>query len=206
MTGIGDLTAVQLRDALAGWDLGAVETALFFLARIDFWTAAPPSSVSRVMRRVLSSACLARPATDWIIETSRSSRGERGDKIEGRRWASMDFPAPGGPLNRSARPGGSAGQDRVQRGSHEQGRCAGNGRPEHRRRAPPRVRDDTGQSDDPATRDVDLDRPRFDGEIDPPQHRAGPSRRARSRTERRWLGCVTAVCPSGWPIVQSSET
>ena len=35
MTGIGDLTAVQLRDALAGGDLGAVETALFFLARIE---------------------------------------------------------------------------------------------------------------------------------------------------------------------------
>ncbi|GGG65625.1 amidase [Kocuria dechangensis] len=35
MTGIGDLTAVQLRDALAGGTLGAVETAEFFLARIE---------------------------------------------------------------------------------------------------------------------------------------------------------------------------
>lgn len=35
MTGIGDLSAVQLRDALARRDLGAVETAEFFLARVQ---------------------------------------------------------------------------------------------------------------------------------------------------------------------------
>lgn len=35
MTGIGDLTAVQLRDALARGELGATETTAFFLARIE---------------------------------------------------------------------------------------------------------------------------------------------------------------------------
>lgn len=35
MTGIGDLSAVELRDALARRDLGAVETAEFFLARVQ---------------------------------------------------------------------------------------------------------------------------------------------------------------------------
>ncbi|HST72281.1 MAG TPA: amidase [Kocuria rosea] len=35
MTGIGDLTAVELRDELARGGLGAVETAAFFLARIE---------------------------------------------------------------------------------------------------------------------------------------------------------------------------
>lgn len=35
MTSIGDLSAVQLRDALARGELGAVETAEHFLARIE---------------------------------------------------------------------------------------------------------------------------------------------------------------------------
>ncbi len=35
MTGIGDLTAVQLRDALARGELGAAETAAFYLDRIE---------------------------------------------------------------------------------------------------------------------------------------------------------------------------
>ena len=38
------------------------------------------------------------PATDWIIETSSSSRGPKGGRIEGRRAASIDLPAPGGPF------------------------------------------------------------------------------------------------------------
>ena len=38
------------------------------------------------------------PATDWIIETSSSSRGASGGRIEGSRCASIDLPAPGGPL------------------------------------------------------------------------------------------------------------
>src|SRR3954469_15238906 len=38
------------------------------------------------------------PATDWIMEISSSSRGARGGRIDGRRCASMDLPAPGGPL------------------------------------------------------------------------------------------------------------
>ena len=37
------------------------------------------------------------PAIEAIIEISRSSRGESGGRIEGRRAASMDLPAPGGP-------------------------------------------------------------------------------------------------------------
>ena len=38
------------------------------------------------------------PATDWIIETSSSSRGDSGGRIEGSRCASIDLPAPGGPI------------------------------------------------------------------------------------------------------------
>ncbi len=38
------------------------------------------------------------PAIDWIIETSSSSRGLSGGRMEGRRCASIDLPAPGGPI------------------------------------------------------------------------------------------------------------
>jgi hypothetical protein len=38
------------------------------------------------------------PATDAIIETSSSSEGDSGGRIEGSRAASIDFPAPGEPI------------------------------------------------------------------------------------------------------------
>ena len=38
------------------------------------------------------------PAIEAIIEISRSSRGVSGGRMEGRRAASIDFPAPGGPI------------------------------------------------------------------------------------------------------------
>ena len=38
------------------------------------------------------------PATEWIIDTSSNSRGVKGGRIDGSRWASIDFPAPGAPL------------------------------------------------------------------------------------------------------------
>ncbi len=39
------------------------------------------------------------PATLWIIETSNASRGVRSGSSPARRAASMDLPAPGGPIS-----------------------------------------------------------------------------------------------------------
>ena len=36
-------------------------------------------------------------ATEAIMETSRSAAGDSGGRIDGRRAASIDLPAPGGP-------------------------------------------------------------------------------------------------------------
>ena len=38
------------------------------------------------------------PATDAIMETSSNSPGDSGGRIEGRRAASIDLPAPGEPI------------------------------------------------------------------------------------------------------------
>ena len=38
------------------------------------------------------------PAMEATIDTSSSSRGDSGGRIDGRRWASIDLPAPGGPI------------------------------------------------------------------------------------------------------------
>jgi hypothetical protein len=38
------------------------------------------------------------PANEWIIDTSGNSLGNKGDKMEGKRFASMLLPAPGGPF------------------------------------------------------------------------------------------------------------
>ena len=37
------------------------------------------------------------PATEWIIETSNASAGSSSGNRPGKRWASIDLPAPGGP-------------------------------------------------------------------------------------------------------------
>ena len=50
----------------------------------------------------------ASPATEWIIDTSSSSRGVSGGRIDGRRWASIDLPAPGAPLIRRLWPPAAA--------------------------------------------------------------------------------------------------
>ena len=39
------------------------------------------------------------PATEWIIEVSRSSCAESGGSSAGSLWASIDLPEPGGPMN-----------------------------------------------------------------------------------------------------------
>ncbi len=39
-----------------------------------------------------------RPAPEWIMETSSVSAGVIGGRIPGKSRASMDLPAPGGPI------------------------------------------------------------------------------------------------------------
>ena len=39
------------------------------------------------------------PATECTIEVSSSSLGDSGGNRPGRRWASIDLPEPGGPMN-----------------------------------------------------------------------------------------------------------
>src|SRR5215471_13410449 len=48
-------------------------------------------------RRLVSAPPLICPATEATIDTSRSSAGASGGRIDGSRAASMDLPAPGGP-------------------------------------------------------------------------------------------------------------
>ncbi len=48
-------------------------------------------------RRLVSAPPTISPATEAIMETSRSSAGDSGGRIDGRRAASIDLPAPGGP-------------------------------------------------------------------------------------------------------------
>src|SRR3954469_11902268 len=48
-------------------------------------------------RRLVRAPSLISPATEAIMETSSSSGGVSGGKMVGRRAASMDLPAPGGP-------------------------------------------------------------------------------------------------------------
>lgn len=59
-------------------------------------------------RRFESAPFASWPATDWIIDTSSSSRGDSGGRIEGSRCASIDLPAPGGPLIRRLWPPAAA--------------------------------------------------------------------------------------------------
>jgi hypothetical protein len=49
-------------------------------------------------RRSVRAPPASAPATEWIIDTSSNSRGVKGGRIEGKRWASIDLPAPGAPL------------------------------------------------------------------------------------------------------------
>jgi hypothetical protein len=49
-------------------------------------------------RRDVSAPPSISPATEAIMETSRSSGGDSGGRIEGRRAASIDLPAPGEPI------------------------------------------------------------------------------------------------------------
>jgi hypothetical protein len=48
------------------------------------------------------------PAIEWISDTSSSSRGVNGGKIDGSRAKSMDLPARGGPLKRRLWPPAAA--------------------------------------------------------------------------------------------------
>jgi hypothetical protein len=48
-------------------------------------------------RRDVSRPLSRAPAIEAIIDTSSSSLGESGGRIDGSRLASIDFPAPGGP-------------------------------------------------------------------------------------------------------------
>src|SRR5438093_9318246 len=52
---------------------------------------------ARKGRRVVRRPLLRVPAIEAIIETSRSSAGDKGGRIEGSRAAIIDLPAPGGP-------------------------------------------------------------------------------------------------------------
>ena len=49
-------------------------------------------------RREVSAPPSISPATEAIIETSSSSPGDSGGRIEGSRAASIDLPAPGAPV------------------------------------------------------------------------------------------------------------
>ena len=51
-------------------------------------------------RRAVSAPSRISPATEAIIETSNSSAGDSGGRIEGSRAASIDLPAPGAPIIR----------------------------------------------------------------------------------------------------------
>lgn len=48
-------------------------------------------------RRALSLPSASSPPTEAIIDTSSSSRGDSGGRMEGSRCASIDLPEPGGP-------------------------------------------------------------------------------------------------------------
>ena len=49
-------------------------------------------------RRAVNAPSRISPATEAIIETSSSSDGDSGGRIEGSRAASIDLPAPGEPI------------------------------------------------------------------------------------------------------------
>ena len=49
-------------------------------------------------RREVSAPPWISPATEAIIETSSSSDGDSGGRIDGSRAASIDLPAPGAPI------------------------------------------------------------------------------------------------------------
>ena len=55
----------------------------------------------------------ARPATEWTIDTSSSSRGLSGGRIEGRRCASIDLPAPGRAAHQEIVPAGGGDLERA---------------------------------------------------------------------------------------------
>ena len=50
-------------------------------------------------RRSVSSPLASAPAIEWISDTSSSSAGVSAGRMEGSRAASIDLPAPGGPLS-----------------------------------------------------------------------------------------------------------
>ena len=49
-------------------------------------------------RRAVKAPPSISPATEAIIETSSTSAGDSGGRIDGSRAASIDFPAPGEPI------------------------------------------------------------------------------------------------------------